>query len=201
MRVAEGFEEPLAAKFTVLFPHLDERQRRLLMGAEARAVGHGGGQLGGRAAGGRAGAGGAGRGGAVISVDTKKKEKVGDYANPGGEYQPKGRPVRVRDHDFPDKEAGKAVPYGVYDVAANTGWVSVGADGDTAAFAVESIRRWWRAVGRGGYPPAPRLLNTADARGSNAYRHPAWKTGLAAPAAESGLDSPVCHFPRGTSKG
>jgi hypothetical protein len=319
MRVAEGFEEPLAAKFTVLFPHLDERQRRLLMGAEAGAMGHGGIRLVARAAGvreatvaqgaaeldsgeeplGRARRPGGGRkrvaevdpglrpallalvepgsrgdpmsplrwtakptrklaeeltrqghkvsadtvgdllreegfslqgnartiegrrhpdrdaqfryisarvaehlaaGQPVISVDTKKKEKVGDYANTGREYQPKGRPVRVRDHDFPGKEAGKAVPYGVYDVAANTGWVSAGTDGDTAAFAVESIRRWWRAVGRGGYLRARRLLITADAGGSNGYRTRAWKTGLAALAAGTGLGITVCHFPPGTSK-
>jgi hypothetical protein len=106
----------------------------------------------------------------------------------------------VNDHDFPDKELGKAVPYGVYDVAANTGWVNVGTDGDTAAFAVESIRRWWQAVGQPGYPGAGRLLITADAGGSNGYRTRAWKAQLAALAAETGLDITVCHFPPGTSK-
>ena len=109
-------------------------------------------------------------------------------------------PVQVNDHDFPDEELGKAVPYGIYDVAANTGWVNVGTDGDTAAFAVESIRRWWQAVGRLAYPDATRLLITADAGGSNGYRTRAWKTGLAALAAETGLDITVCHFPPGTSK-
>jgi hypothetical protein len=319
MRVADGFEESLAAKFQVLFPHLDERQRRLLMGAEARALGHGGIRLVARAAGvreatvaqgvteldsgeeplGRARRPGGGRkrvadldrglrpallalvepgtrgdpmsplrwtakstrtlaaeltrqghrvsadtvadvlreegfslqgnaktiegrrhpdrdaqfryisgqvaghlaaGQPVISVDTKKKEKVGNYANGGREYEPKGRPARVRDHDFPDEELGKAVPYGIYDVAANTGWVNVGTDGDTAAFAVESIRRWWQAVGKPGYPAAGRLLITADAGGSNGYRTRAWKAELAALAAETGLEITVCHFPPGTSK-
>ncbi len=319
MRVAEGFEESLAAKFTVLFPHLDERQRRLLMGAEARALGHGGIRLVARAAGvreatvalgvteldsgaeplGRARRAGGGRkrvaevdpglrpallalvepgtrgdpmsplrwttkstrhlaaeltrqghrisadtvadvlreegfslqgnaktiegrqhpdrdaqfryisgqvaghlaaGQPVISVDTKKKEKVGNFASNGAEWEPEGRPVQVNDHDFPDKELGKAVPYGIYDVAANTGWVNVGTDGDTAAFAVESIRRWWQAVGQPGYPGAGRLLITADAGGSNGYRTRAWKAQLAALAAQTGLDITVCHFPPGTSK-
>src|SRR6266852_4378231 len=319
MRVAEGFEESLAAKFQVLFPHLDERQRRLLMGAEARVLGHGGIRLVARAAGvreatvalgvteldsgeeplGRARRPGGGRkrvaeadpglrpallalvdpgtrgdpmsplrwtakstrnlaaeltrqghrvsadtvgdllreggfslqgnaktiegrrhpdrdaqfryiseqarahqaaGQPVISVDAKKKEKVGDYANGGREYEPKGRPARVRDHDFPDKELGKAVPYGIYDLAANAGWVNVGTDGDTAAFAVESIRRWWQAAGHAAYPGADRLLITADAGGSNGYRTRAWKTGLAALAAETGLQVTCCHFPPGTSK-
>jgi hypothetical protein len=136
----------------------------------------------------------------VISVDTKKKEKVSNFANSGAEWEPGGRPVRVRDHDFPDKETGKAVPYGIYDVAANAGWVNVGTDGDTAAFAVESIRRWWQAVGKPGYPGATRLLITADAGGSNGYRTRAWKAGLAALAAQTGLDITVCHFPPGTSK-
>ena len=317
MRVAEGFEESLAAKFQVLFPHLDERQRRLLLGAEARVLGHGGIRLVARAAAvreatvalgvteldsgeeplGRARRPGGGRkrvaeadpglrpallalvdpgtrgdpmsplrwtakstrnlaaeltqqghrvsadtvgdllreegfslqgnaktiegrrhpdrdaqfryiaararehmdaGDPVISVDAKKKEKVGDYANGGREYEPKGRPARVRDHDFPDKELGKAVPYGIYDLAANAGWVNVGTDGDTAAFAVESIRRWWQAAGHAAYPGAGKLLVTADAGGSNGYRTRAWKTGLAALAAETGLEITCCHFPPGT---
>jgi len=319
MRVAEGFEESLAAKFTVLFPHLDERQRRLLMGAEARVLGHGGIRVVARAAGvreatvaqgvteldsgeeplGRARRPGRGdereaevdpglrpallalvepgsrgdpmsplrwttkstrnlaaeltrqghrisadtvadvlrqegfslqgnaktvegkqhpdrdaqfryisgqvaghlsAGQPVISVDAKKKEKVGNFANGGAEWEPEGRPVQVNGHDFPDKEAGKAVPYGIYDVAANAGWVNVGTDGDTAAFAVESIRRWWQAAGRLSHQDATRLLITADAGGSNGYRTRAWKTGLAALAAETGLDITVCHFPPGTSK-
>src|SRR5215467_14290031 len=284
----------LAAKFAVIFPHLDERQRRLLMGAEARALGHGGIRLVARAAGvreatvslgvdeldsgaeplGRARRPGGGRkratdldpglrpallglvepeergdpvsplrwtakstralaaeltaqghqvsadtvgdllreegfslqgnaktiegaqhpdrdaqfryiseqaracqdaGDPVISVDTKKKELVGDFANGGKEYQPKSSPVPVRTHDFIDKDLGKAIPYGVYDVAANAGWVNVGTDHDTAAFAVESIRRWWKAMGRAAYPHARRLLITADAGGSNSYRTRAWK--------------------------
>ena len=319
MRVAAGFEESLAAKFQVLFPHLDERQRRLLMGAEARALGHGGIRLVARAAGGReatvaqgvteldSGEGPLGRarragggrkrvagqdpglrpallaliepgprgdpmsplrwttkstrklaeeltrqghrisadtvadmlreegfslqgnartiegrrhpdrdaqfryiggqvaghladGQPVISVDTKKKEKVGNFAGNGAEWEPEGRPVQVNDHDFPDEKLGKAVPYGIYDVAANTGWVSVGTDGDTAAFAVESIHRWWQAAGQPAYPGAARLLITADAGGSNGYRTRAWKAGLAALAAQAGLDITVSHFPPGTSK-
>ena len=310
----------LAAKFAVIFPHLDERQRRLLMAAEARALGHGGIRLVARAAGvrqatvsagvseleagaeplGRARRPGGGRkraadldpglvpallalvepdergdpesplrwtakstrklaaeltaqghrvsadtagdllraegfslrgnaktiegrrhpdrdaqfryineqaracqdaGDPVISVDTKKKEQAGNYANAGREYAPKGRPVAVQDHDFPDPAgAGKAVPYGIYDLAADAGWVNVGTDGDTAAFAVESIRRWWNAAGQAGYPVARRLLITADAGGANGYRTRAWKAGLAALAAETGLEITCCYFPPGTSK-
>lgn len=309
----------LAAKFEVLFPHLDERQRRLVMGAEARLLGHGGIRLVARAAGVRegtvsrgvaeleSGEGPLGRvrrpGGGrkrsavldpqlvpallalvepemrgdpmsplrwtvkstralaaalaaqgrrvsaptvaallreegfslqgnakvlegaqhpdrdaqfryinervkdhqagkepVVSVDAKKKEVVGEFKNAGVEWQPKGRPVRVSTHDFPDAVLGKAAPYGVYDVTANTGWVNVGTDHDTAAFAVESIRRWWSGQGRLDYPQATRLLITADAGGSNGYRSRAWKTQLAALAAETGLTITVCHMPPGTSK-
>ena len=307
----------LAAKFGAIFPHLDERQRRLVMGAEARALGHGGIRLVARAAGvgeatvsagarelaagdpplGRTRRPGGGRrrladvdaglrpallalvepgergdpmsplrwtakstralaaeltalghrasadtvawllrqegfslqansktiegaqhpdrdaqfryiserardhqaaGDPVISVDTKKKELVGDFANGGREYRPKGSPVPVRTHDFIDKDLGKAIPYGVYDVAANAGWVSVGTDHDTAAFAVESIRRWWKAMGQAAYPGARRLLITADAGGSNSYRTRAWKAEIAALALETGLAITVCHFPPGT---
>ncbi len=309
----------LAAKFEAIFPHLDERQRRLLLGAEARALGHGGIRLVAGAAGvreatvslgvdelesgaeplGRARRPGGGRkraadldpglrpallalvepdergdpmsplrwtakstrvladeltaqghkvsadtvgdllreegfslqgnakttegaqhpdrdaqfryiseqaracqvaGDPVISVDTKKKELVGDFANGGKEYRPQGSPVPVRTHDFMDKDLGKAIPYGVYDVAADAGWVNVGTDHDTAAFAVESIRRWWTAMGRAAYPHARRLLVTADAGGSNSYRTRAWKAELAAFALETGLAVTVCHFPPGTSK-
>jgi|HubBroStandDraft_6_1064221.scaffolds.fasta_scaffold94262_2 hypothetical protein len=319
MRVPEGFEECLAAKLGVLLPHLDERQRRLALGAEALALGHGGIRLVARAAGVREGTVAAGaseldageeplgrarrRGGGrkrladldpglvpallalvepatrgdpvsplrwttrstrnlaaeltlqghrvsadtvggllraegfslqgnakviegrahpdrdaqfryihdqaaghlaagqpVISVDSKKKEKVGNYANGGAEWEPAGTPVRVRDHDFPGEHDGIAVPYGIYDIGANTGWVSVGTDGNTAAFAVESVRRWWLAAGQAAYPAAGRLLVTADAGGSNGYRTRAWKAGLADLAAETGLDITVCHFPPGTSK-
>jgi hypothetical protein len=136
----------------------------------------------------------------VVSVDTKKKEVLGDYAVAGREWHRAGRPVRVRAHDFPDKDAPKAVPYGIYDLAADTGWVAVGCDGDTAAFAVATLRRWWEGEGRHRYPAATRLLITADAGGSNGYRVRAWKTELADFAHATGLKVTVCHFPPGTSK-
>ena len=311
--------EMLAAKFGVIFPHLDERQRRLLMGAEARALGHGGIRLVARAAGvreatvslgvseldsgdeplGRVRRPGGGRkraadldpglrpallalvepdergdpvsplrwtakstralaaelarqgrrvsadtagdllraegfslqgnaktiegkrhpdrdaqfryiseqagahqaaGQPVISVDTKKKELAGEFRNGGREWRPEGEPARVSTHDFPDLELGKAIPYGVYDVAANAGWVNAGTDHDTAAFAVESVRRWWNSAGKAAYPDASRLLVTADAGGSNGYRTRAQKAELAAFALEAGLPVTVCHFPPGTSK-
>src|SRR5882724_5743955 len=312
-------QEMLAAKYGSIFPHLDERQRRLLLGAEARALGHGGIRLVARAAGvreatvslgvdelesgaeplGRARRQGGGRkpladtdpglvpallalveadergdpmtplrwttkstrnlagelttaghpvsadtvdkllheqgfslqgnaktiegkrhpdrdaqfryisgaakeylaaGDPVVSVDAKKKEQVGQYAQKGREWRPEGDPVRVRDHDFPDEDLGKVTPYGIYDIGASAGWVNVGTDRDTAAFAVESIRRWWSARGRLDYPAARRLLISADAGGSNGYRTRAWKAGLAALAAETGLEITCCHFPPGTSK-
>ncbi|WP_230420575.1 ISAzo13 family transposase, partial [Catenulispora pinistramenti] len=319
MAIGEGVEVALAAKFQAVFPHLDERQRRLLAGAEARVLGHGGIRVVARAArmregtvsdgvhelesgaealgrvrrpgGGRkpltqtdpgllpallalvqptergdpetvlrwttrstrdlarelTGAGhkigadtvgellaaeGFSLQGAaktiegtqhpdrdaqfryiyeqateygtadqpVISVDTKKKELVGDFHNAGRSWRPAGDPIRVKDHDFPDQALGKAIPYGIYDLAANTGWVNVGIDHDTAAFAVESIRRWWNNVGADTYPTATRLLITADAGGSNSSRTRAFKTELAALAVETGLAITVCHFPPGTSK-
>jgi hypothetical protein len=319
MRGDEEAGQVLAAKFAAIFPHLDERQRRLLMGAEARALGRGGIRLVARAAGvreatvslgvdeldsgaeplGRARRPGGGRKRAsevdpglrpallalvepdergdpmsplrwttkstrnlageltrqghkvgadtvgdllraegfslqgnaktiegqrhpdrdaqfryiseqvkdyqgtadpVISVDTKKKELIGEFKNGGREWRPKGQPTATRTHDFPGDSVGKAVPYGVYDLTADAGWVSVGTDHDTAAFAVESIRRWWKAAGQGEYPAARRLLITADAGGSNGYRTRAWKAELAALAAETGLEITVCHFPPGTSK-
>jgi len=142
-----------------------------------------------------------GSGDPVISVDAKKKEQVGNYASAGREYRPQGRPVQVHDHDFPGPHGlGKAVPYGIYDLAANAGWVNVGTDAGTAAFAVESIRRWWWRAGQDACPGASRLLITAGAGGSNGYRTRAWKAGLAALAAESGLEITCCHFPPGTSK-
>ncbi|WP_422337683.1 ISAzo13 family transposase, partial [Trebonia sp.] len=136
----------------------------------------------------------------VISVDTKKKELVGEFGNPGRQWRPAGSPAAVRDHDFASEAEGKAIPYGVYDLAANAGWVNVGTDHDTAAFAVESIRRWWNGIGRASYPAAGRLLIAADAGGSNGYRTRAWKAELAALALETGLQVTVCHFPPGTSK-
>ncbi|MER8073496.1 ISAzo13 family transposase [Streptomyces sp. NPDC094034] len=314
----EGIEAVLAAKFQALLPHLDERQRRLVIGAEARSLGHGGIRIVAAAAGvregtvsrgvaelesgqaplGRTRRPGGGRkkatesdpglrpallalvepdergdpmsplrwttkstrklaaeltrqghrvsadtvagllreegfslqanaktiegsqhpdrdaqfrylneqardhrdaGDPVISVDTKKKELIGDFKNAGHEWRPAKQPVRVNTHDFPG-QAEKAIPYGVYDMAANTGWVSIGTDHDTAAFAVASIRRWWQARGRHDYPRAHRLLITADGGGSNGYRTRGWKIHLADLAAATGLEITVCHLPPGTSK-
>jgi hypothetical protein len=320
MGIPDGTVETLAAKFEALFPHLDERQRRLTMGAEARSLGHGGIRAVARAAGvreatvsrgvaelesgesplGRVRRAGGGRkraagldpglrpallalvepdlrgdpmsplrwttkstrrlaaeltaaghkagadtvgdllreagfslqgnsrvlegadhpdrdaqfryindqvkahhanGDPVISVDAKKKEQVGGYHQQGREWHRQGEPVQVRSHDFPDPDGpGEVIPYGVCDLAANTGWVGVGCDGNTAAFAVATIRRWWQEVGQTTCPQARRLLVTADAGGSNGYRTRAWKAELAAFAAETGLQITVCHFPPGTSK-
>jgi transposase len=319
MAVAVDVVEGLAAKFAALLPHLDERQRRLAMGAEARSLGHGGIKAVAEAAGvsavtvsagvaeleaggeplGRARAPGGGRkklaetdpglkaallalaepgsrgdpesplrwttlslrdlaaelgraghkvsaptvarllreehfslqgnaktaeggrhpdrdaqfryisaqasahqaaGQPVISVDAKKKENVGQFKNGGREWRPKGSPEKVNVYDFIDKELGKVTPYGVYDIAANAGWVSAGTDHDTAAFAVQTIRTWWQKAGQPAYPDAAKLLICADGGGSNGYRTRLWKTELAAFAAETGLEITVCHFPPGTSK-
>jgi len=140
------------------------------------------------------------RGQPVISVDCKKKELVGDFANGGREWQPAGYPEPVRVHDFLDKQLGKAIPYGVYDVAANQGWVSVGIDHETAAFAVASIRHWWEQMGHSRYPRATELLITADSGGSNGSHTRRWKTELQRLADETGLRVTVCHLPPGTSK-
>ncbi len=136
----------------------------------------------------------------VISVDTKKKELVGEFSNKGREYQPAGEPVRVNVHDFVDKELGRAVPSGIYDLANDEGWVSVGDSADTATFAVEAIRRWWNEMGRARFPEATRLLVTADGGGSKGHRVRLWKLELAKLAKETGLDITVCHYPPGTSK-
>jgi len=136
----------------------------------------------------------------VISVDTKKKELVGNFKNSGRELRPQGEPEKVRVHDFVIPELGRATPYGVYDLAQNTGWVSVGMDHDTAEFAVETIRRWWKDMGRPVYPQANRLLITADAGGSNGPRLRLWKVELQKLADQTGLRIAVCHFPPGTSK-
>lgn len=140
------------------------------------------------------------RGQPVISVDTKKKELVGNYRNPGQEWEPKGQPRQVESKDFPNKELGKVAPYGVYDLTTNVGWVNVGITHDTAEFAVESIRRWWSRMGRRVYPGVRELLVTADSGGSNASRSRLWKVSLQGLADELGLAISVCHFPPGTSK-
>src|SRR4051794_24300088 len=137
----------------------------------------------------------------VVSVDAKKKEQVGLLPAPGREWRPAGQPIEVEDHSFfAGPHVDTVIPYGIYDMTANTGWVNVGVDHDTSAFAVASIRRWWHARGRLDYPDASRLLITADAGGSNSYRYRLWKSELAAFAAETGLTVTVCHFPPGTSK-
>ena len=136
----------------------------------------------------------------VISVDTKKKELIGEYKNGGSDYRATGCPDMVRVHDFVDPDLGKVAPYGIYDIAANAGWVSVGIDHDTAAFAVNAIRRWYDVVGRGRYGNADRLLITADGGGSNGSRVRLWKLELQKLADETGLILQVCHYPPGTSK-
>jgi len=136
----------------------------------------------------------------VISIDTKKKELVGDFKNGGQEWQPMGQPEHVRVYDFPDKQLGKAIPYGVYDVTTNTGWVSVGTDHDTAEFAVETVRQWWLQMGVRTYPTATALLIIADGGGSNGVRARLWKTELQRLATETELRISVCHLPPGTRK-
>jgi hypothetical protein len=136
----------------------------------------------------------------VVSVDTKKKELVGEFKNSGEEWQPQGRPEKVNVHDFPDQELGKAIPYGVYDLASNEGWVSVGIDHDTACFATASIKRWWQEMGAKRFPAATRLMITADGGGSNSSRNRLWKVALQQLANDLGLQLEICHFPPGTSK-
>lgn len=136
----------------------------------------------------------------VISVDTKKKELVGEFKNGGQEWEPQRSPRAVNVHDFPDKKLGQAIPYGIYDLASNTGWVSVGIDHDTAEFAVASIRRWWFEMGAERFPKATRLMITADGGGSNSSRNRLWKKSLQGLADELRLTLQVCHFPPGTSK-
>lgn len=140
------------------------------------------------------------RGQPVVSVDTKKKELLGDFKNAGQEWQPQGQPEEVRVHDFQDRKLGKAIPYGVYDLANNQGWVSVGIDHDTAHFAARTIRRWWEDMGCQRFPRARELLITADGGGSNSHRSRLWKVALQALADRIGLKLRVCHFPPGTSK-
>jgi hypothetical protein len=136
----------------------------------------------------------------VVSVDTKKKELVGEFKNAGAEWQPKGKPEEVKVHDFPDKKLGKAIPYGVYDLAGNEGWVGVGIDHDTAQFATASIKRWWEEMGARRFPRAAKLMITADGGGSNSSRNRSWKVALQGLANDLGLVLQVCHFPPGTSK-
>ena len=140
------------------------------------------------------------RGEPAVSVDTKKKEPLGNLKNPGRSYRPHGKPVEVKMHDFPDPKLGKAVPYGVYDIGENQAGVSVGISHDTAEFAVAAIRRWWRKLGRNNYLKAKRLLITADSGGSNGPRNRLWKLKLQQFADETGLILEVCHYPPGTSK-
>jgi hypothetical protein len=141
-----------------------------------------------------------GRGQPVISVDTKKKELVGQFKNGGKEWQPKGEPEEVEIHDFATSESPKVIPYGIYDIGKNMGWVNVGCDHDTASFAVASIRRWWLSMGREVYPDAEELLICADGGGSNGYRVRLWKVEVQVLATETRLDITICHFPPGTSK-
>ena len=136
----------------------------------------------------------------VVSVDTKKKELVGEFKNGGREWNPQGEPQKVKTHDFPDKKLGKAIPYGVYDLASNEGWVSVGIDHDTAQFAAASIRRWWQEMGSSRFKRATKLMITADGGGSNSSRNRLWKVALQELANETDLELQVCHFPPGTSK-
>jgi hypothetical protein len=136
----------------------------------------------------------------VVSIDTKKKELVGEFKNMGREWEPQGEPVKVKVHDFPEKDVGKAIPYGVYDLASNEGWVSVGIDHDTAQFATASVRRWWQEMGARRFPQATKLMITADGGGSNGTRNRLWKIALQALADELELQLEVCHFPPGTSK-
>jgi hypothetical protein len=136
----------------------------------------------------------------VVSVDAKKKESVGEFKNAGQEWQPQGRPQKVKVHDFPDKKLGKAIPYGVYDLASNEGWVSVGIDHDTAQFATASIRRWWQEMGCRRFPRATRLMITADGGGSNSSRSRLWKVAVQDLANDLDMELQVCHFPPGTSK-
>lgn len=136
----------------------------------------------------------------VISVDTKKKELVGNYKNVGKEWRPKGSPIEVNGHDFPDPDVPKAVPYGIYDIGDNTGWVNVGINADTAEFAVGSIRYWWKKIGSKKYPKAKKILICADAGGSNSYRSHLWKKELQKLSNTENIEISVCHFPPGTSK-
>ena len=136
----------------------------------------------------------------MVSVDTKKKELVGNYKNPGREWQPSGQPIEVKTHDFPDPKLGKAIPYGIYDLASNEGWVSVGINHDTAQFAAASLKYWWREMGHRRFPRARELMITADGGGSNGHRNRLWKISLQKFANETGLTVHVCHFPPGTSK-
>jgi hypothetical protein len=140
------------------------------------------------------------RGQPVISVDAKQRETLGNHANPGQEWRPAGKPRRVRTHDFPEADLGHAIPYGVYDITQNNGWVNVGIDHNTAEFAAASILRWWREMGRPAYPKADSLLVTADSGGSNSARSRLWKVCLQDLCDKTGLSITVCHFPPGTSK-
>ena len=219
-------EARIRRKFRLVAVELDERRRRQWAAVEARELGWGGISLVARATGlsrptimaglkdlrlpsksrtaasarVRCPGGFHRRGQPVISVDTKKKELVGEFKNPGEEWHPHGQPETVNVHDFPDPKLGKAIPYGVYDLAGNEGWVSVGIDHDTAEFACASIQRWWNEMGSVRFPRATELLITADGGGSNSSRNRLWKKSLQSLADELDMTLRVCHFPPGTSK-
>jgi hypothetical protein len=186
--------EPIRERFSAVAPFLDERTRRLVAAAEAFAAGYGGIAAVAMATGIAPST--IGRGMRELACE----EPSPRIRRPGREYRPQGNPEEVRVHDFLIKELGRAVPYGVYDLAANHGWVSVGVDHDTAAFAVNSIRQWWLAVGRARYPEATRLMITADGGGSNGSRVRLWKREQQTLANELGIDVTVSHLPPGTSK-
>ena len=203
-------EAALRRQYALLRPSLDERGRRLFAATQGQAFGRGGIAAVARAT--EIAPSTIGRGlkeigdGVPLSgprlrrAGTKKKELIGNYKNAGTDWCPDGKPRRVNVHDFEDKELGKAIPYGVYDLAENAGWVSVGVTHDTAQFAVQTIRRWWQVMGQARYPQASKLMITADGGGSNGSRVRLWKVELQKLADETGLTISVCHYPPGTSK-
>src|SRR5271154_629121 len=199
-------ESPLRIRYEAVRSSLDERSRRLSAAAEAKAAGYGGIAAASRAT--KVARSTIGRGlkdlrdpdQPVISIDAKKKELLGEFKNGGSDYGPQGRPIEVNTHDFEDKELGKVIPYGVYDIGANDGYVSLGIDHDTGQFAVNSVRLWLDRIGRARYLGMSHLMITADGGGSNGSRLRLWKWSLQQLADETGLTIQVCHYPPGTSK-